>query len=137
MADLNIALVILMILLVNLGQSSSFTLSHSNSRLIASLSCNRVVKMSSSKTSNDFATTVKKYSKFIATSFIAINLMSNYNLSPAYADDAASETPAVTIASTSTTNAKKSDIPLIPLYTKKGTDTQVYTDIGRGFRMLR
>ena len=34
-------------------------------------------------------------------------------------------------------STKFDDIPKVPLYTKKGSDTQAYSDIGRGFRMLR
>lgn len=115
---------VIVLVLANIAQTSSFSVSR------ASLH-NRDVTM---KSSGDFSGMMKKCSKVLATSFIAINLITNMDVSSARAEDAAAAPVAavVTAPATSTEN-----IPKVPLYTKKGTDTQAYSDIGRGFRMLR
>ena len=41
------------------------------------------------------------------------------------------------ISSHGISSANADDIPVVPLYTKKSADLQVYSDIGRGFKMLR
>ena len=118
---------VIVLVLANIAQTSSFSVSR------ASLH-NRDISMSSMKSSGDFSGLMKKCSKVLATSFIALNLVGNMDVSAARADDAvAAPVAAVVAASPSNTD----DIPKVPLYTKKGTDTQAYSDIGRGFRMLR
>ena len=117
------------LVLVNIAQTSSFSVSR------ASLH-NRDISMSSSKSSVDLSGFAKKCSKVLATSFIAFNLIGNLDVSSARAEEEAVAAPvAAVVPSASTTNIE--NIPKVPLYTKKGTDTQAYSDIGRGFRMLR
>lgn len=82
---------------------------------------------------NEITALTTKCSRVLATSFIAFNLIGNYDVSSAKADDAVAAAPVATVAASSNID----DIPKVPLYTKKGTDTQAYSDIGRGFRMLR
>ena len=112
---------VIVLVLANIAQTSSFSFSRAHLH-------NRDVTM---KSSGDFTGLMKKCSKMLATSFIAINLITNVDVSSVRADDVAPVAAAVA----STTNVD--DIPKVPLYTKKGTDTQAYSDIGRGFRMLR
>lgn len=120
---------IIALVLANIAQTSSFSVSR------ASLH-SRDVSMTSSKPSINFSGLVKKCSKVLATSFIALNLIGNLDISSARAEEEAVAAPiAAVVAATSTTNIES--IPKVPLYTKKGTDTQAYSDIGRGFRMLR
>ena len=92
--------------------------------------------MKSQSPSNDIMSLAKKCSKVVASSFIAFNLIGNLDVSSVRADDEVAATPAATVAPT-TASTKFDDIPKVPLYTKKGSDTQAYSDIGRGFRMLR
>ena len=116
---------VLVVALASIAQTSSFSLSPSN-RV-------RDISMKSLPSINDISALTTKCSRVLATSFIAFNLIGNFDVSSAKADDAVAATPAATVAASSNIDA----IPKVPLYTKKGTDTQAYSDIGRGFRMLR
>lgn len=115
---------VLVVALASIAQTSSFSLSPSN-RV-------RDISMKSLPSINDISALTTKCSRVLATSFIAFNLIGNFDVSSAKADDVAA-TPAAAVAGSSSIDS----IPKVPLYTKKGTDTQAYSDIGRGFRMLR
>ena len=93
--------------------------------------------MKSQSTSNDIISLAKKCSKMMATSFIAFNLIGNFDVSAVKAEEEVAATPAAASVAPSVPSTKFDDIPKVPLYTKKGSDTQAYSDIGRGFRMLR
>ena len=121
---------VIVLVLANIAQTSSFSVSRPNLHV-------RDVSMSSTKSSGDFSGLVKKCSKILATSFIALNLVGNLDLSGARAEDAAAAPVAAAVAAVVASPINIDDIPKVPLMTKKGTDTQAYSDIGRGFRMLR
>lgn len=116
---------VLVLVLANIAQTSSFSVSRSNG--VHSVS-NRDVSMRSLPTSEEITFFAKRCSKVVASSFIAINLIGNFDMSSARADDAVAS-PA--------TSTSIDDIPKVPLFTKKASDTQAYSDIGRGFRMIR
>ena len=78
----------------------------------------------------------KKCSKVLVSSFLAFNLIGNLDMASVKADDEVPATPAAAVTPPTPT-ANSADIQKVPLYTKKGTDTQAYSDVGRGFRMLR
>lgn len=120
---------VIVLVLANIAQTSSFSVSRPNLHV-------RDVSMSSTKSSGDFSGLVKKCSKILATSFIALNLVGNLDISGARAEDAAAA-PVAAVAAVVASPINIDDIPKVPLMTKKGTDTQAYSDIGRGFRMLR
>ena len=121
---------VIVLVLANIAQTSSFSVSRPNLHV-------RDVSMSSTKSSGDFSGLVKKCSKILATSFIALNLVGNLDISGARAEDAAAAPVAAAVAAVVASPINIDDIPKVPLMTKKGTDTQAYSDIGRGFRMLR
>lgn len=92
--------------------------------------------MKSQAPSSDAMSFSKKCSKILVSSFLAFNLIGNLDMASVKADDEVPATPAAAVTPPTPT-ASSADIPKVPLYTKKGTDTQAYSDVGRGFRMLR
>ena len=129
---LSVSSVVTVLVLANIAQISSFSITRTSSHKIS----NRDVSMKSQSSTNDIISLAKKCSKVVASSFIALNLIGNFDVSSVKADEEVAATPAATVTP-STASTKFDDIPKVPLYTKKGSDTQAYSDIGRGFRMLR
>jgi hypothetical protein len=121
---------VVMLILATTTQTSSFSLSSSRSYRISS---------SISMKSDNLA---KKCSKALASTFIAFNLFNNLAVN---ADDVAPtpEAPAVAAVAPApavaavTTPINLEDIPKVKLLTQRAGDTQAYSDVGRGFRMLR
>jgi hypothetical protein len=74
------------------------------------------------------------FMKKAASSAAAFGLASSMALMPAIADEAdAPPAPPAPVVATE----KAADIPNVPPFSKKTTDLQPYSDIGRGFKMLR
>mmetsp|Transcript_31178 Transcript_31178/g.29727 ORF Transcript_31178/g.29727 Transcript_31178/m.29727 type:complete len:265 (+) Transcript_31178:100-894(+) len=113
--------VVIMLILATTTQTSSFSLSSSKSYRISS---------SISMKSDNVA---KKCTKALASTFIAFNLLNTLAVN---ADDAAPIPPPAPVPALITpTNIE--DIPKVKLVTQRAGDTQAYSDVGRGFRMLR
>ena len=81
--------------------------------------------------------TLKKPLKFLATASLMFQF-SGLTSSAVRADEVSVSTETA-VSSSSSTSSSSSDnsIPKVPLFTKRSNDLQVYTDINRGFKMLR
>ena len=82
--------------------------------------------------------TLKKPLKFLATASLMFQF-SGLTSSAVRADEASVSTETAVSSSSSSASSSSSDnsIPKVPLFTKRSNDLQVYTDINRGFKMLR
>ena len=130
----------IVLVLANVAQTSSFVTSNSYVHKISNgMSGSRALAMKSQASSSDAMSFSKKCSKVLVSSFLAFNLIGNLDMASVKADDAVPATPTETVTppAPSTPSLSSAEIPKVPLYTKKGTDTQAYSDVGRGFRMLR
>lgn len=84
--------------------------------------------MSTGQWQLDALSAMKKPLQVLATGSLMLQLGS-LTAPVAWADEPPA--PAETVVSSSSSIAK------VPLYTKRSTDLQAYTDINRGFKMLR
>lgn len=84
---------------------------------------------SSTRMAADAWEPIKKPLKFLAAGSLMLQL-SGLTTPAVWADEAPAPTE-------SAVSSSSSAIPKVALYTQRSTDLQVYTDINRGFKMLR
>lgn len=90
---MSVSSVVTVLVLANIAQISSFSIARTSSHKIS----NRDVSMKSQSSTNDIISLAKKCSKVMASSFIALNLIGNFDVSSVKADEEVAATPAATV----------------------------------------
>ena len=98
----------------------------------------RITMSSSARTASISSTTelVRATKKALSASVLALSLLAG-NAGMVVADDVISSSSSSSSSTSSITSSSSSGVTKVPLFTRKGSDLVPYTNVERGFRLLR